>query len=155
MSRRFFDQIDDELRGMLGGPGLTGFSSQRNARLIKVWFGQPWMHFEAQMVSSRWAPRGRPVIDVGLHLESPAREQNQEVLDHLISSRARWSKALSGAEAAKALGPQAATWRRLSELIDAGDPEDSDLAGEVAERLAVFVKTLRPMVQPFEESTRV
>jgi hypothetical protein len=34
--------------------------------------------------------------------------------------------------------------------MDAEDADDPDLAGEVAERLAVYVKTLRPLLRQFE-----
>lgn len=146
MTRPFFDQIDDELRGLLGR-AHSDFHSTRSSQLLKLWSTEPWIHFEAQLVSARWAPGRRSVVEVGLHLESSSREKNDEVLDRLARQRRKWAKKLPKAEAGKAFGPQSANWRRLSEVLEAGDLDDSDLAGEVAERLSVYVKALGPIIQ--------
>lgn len=145
MTRPFFDQIDDEVRGLLGR-AHPDFHATRSSQLFKLWYTEPWMHFEAQLVSARWGPRRRSVIEVGLHLESSSREQNDEVLDRLARQSRKWAKKLPLAEAGKALGPQSANWRRLSEVIDADGVGDPDLAGEVAERLSVYVKVLGPII---------
>jgi hypothetical protein len=145
MSRPFFDQIDDELRGLLG-PALRDFESRRSGSLIKLWYHEPAFHFEAQQISKRWAPKGRSVIEIGLHLEATTSERNDFLLDHLENSRRIWSKKLPGADGGKALGPNSRTWRRLSEVIDAEDMTDPDFAGEVAERLAIYVKVLAPLL---------
>lgn len=146
MTRRFFDQIEDEVRGLLG-PSWDGLTTSVGASLLKIWFGERWLHFEAQLVSRRWAPRRRTVIEVGLHLESSSRERNEQVLESLVKARRRWEKKLPDAVTGKALGPQSATWRRLSEVMDVEDADDPDLAGEIAERLATYVKTLRPLIR--------
>lgn len=147
MSRRFFDQIDDELRGLVG-PDFRRFKSQRTGRLIKVWFAVPAIHFEAQLISQRWAPGRKPLMEIGLHLESPSSRANQTILDELEADRSKWRRKLFRAEAGEAYGPQSATWRRLSEVLDAEDTGDPDFGGEVAERLAVYIKTLHPLLAP-------
>lgn len=139
MTRQFFDQIDDELRGLVG-PQLRDFHSVRTSRLIKVWYLEPKFHFEAQHIAARWT---RPhmkgaAIEVGLHLEAALAQAN----DSRLSSLDGWSKKLPRAVAGKALGPQAKVWRRISELVPVESMDDPDFAGEVAERLALYMKTL-------------
>ena len=145
MSRWFFDQVDDELRGLVG-PGLRSFQTAKNGRLLKVWFGDPSIHFEAQWLSESWSPSSRPAIEIGLHLESRSPERNREVLGRLLEGRKGWQRRLAEAEAGPAFGPQGAAWRRLSELVELDDL-DEDLAGEVAERLACYVVTLQPLIE--------
>lgn len=139
MTRQFFDQIDDELRGLLG-PSMRDFRSVRTSYLIKVWYERPEFHFEAQYVGARWvkAYRKGPAIEVGMHLESPDVQAN----DDMLVSLQGWQKKLPEAFGGKALGPRASTWRRISELWDIESMDDPDFAGEVAERLALYIKTL-------------
>jgi hypothetical protein len=151
MTRSFFDQIDDELRGLLGR-ALGGYRSVRTGSLIKLWFGDPACHFEAQRISARSAPGGRPVMEVGLHLEHSSAQTNDRLLEGLLGRWDVWTAALPRAEAGAAFGPQRDRWRRLSELLDdeaapALSPlDDPDLASEIAERLAGYVRTLQPLL---------
>lgn len=146
MSRAFFDQIDDELRGLLG-PALRTYASARDARLIKLWYGEPAVHFEVQLVATRWSPVERPVLEVGLHLEDPDPAVNERRLAGVHSARATWAGILPGAGSGPALGPRGAAWRRVSELMECSDPDDPDLASEAAERLALYVRTLWPLLR--------
>ena len=97
VSRVFFDQIDDELRGLLG-PALRNYESVRGSRLIKLWYADPSIHFEVQMVARRWSPTHGPVLEVGLHLEDPDPSVNErrlsELTSGLASGGAAWSKKL-------------------------------------------------------------
>ncbi len=151
MTRLFFDQIDDELRGLLGR-ALNGYRSVRTGGLIKLWFDDPASHFEAQRISARSAPEGRPVMEVGLHLEHPSARMNDQILERLLGCRDAWRADLPRAEAGPAFGPQSGRWRRLSELLDdeadqaPGPLDDPDLASEVAERLARYVRILQPLL---------
>lgn len=150
MSRIFFEQVDDEVRGLLLAKH-PGFDSARSGQLIKLWYGDPLVHFEAQWISKRWIPRGlgrrgEAVAEVGLHLEANSREKNDSLLESLIQRERSWRKHLPDAETGKAIGPNGSTWRRLSELIPLEDEDDPDLAGELAERLAVYVRTLKPLL---------
>lgn len=145
MTRRFFDQVDDELRGLLG-PALRDYRRLRTGRLLKLWYEDPAVHFEAQRISQRWAPESRPAVEVGLHLEAPSAERNEAILERLTGRPGAWRRKLPRAEAGNAFGPQSAAWRRLSEVIDGGDGDDPDLASEVAERLAAYVRTLGPLL---------
>jgi hypothetical protein len=145
VSKAFFDQIDDELRGLVG-PALRDFRSLRTSRLVKVWFADPAVHYEAQRLSPRWAPDPASRYEVGLHLEHADARRNDGILGALTGKKA-WRRALPAAAGAAAIGPQAATWRRLSELVEGEDGEDPDLAGEIAERLARYVRTLEPLLR--------
>lgn len=145
MARPFFDQIDDELRGLVG-PGLRDFRSLRTSALVKVWYGDPAVHYEVQRLSMRWAPDPTHRLEVGLHLEYPVAERNDRLLG-LVLSDGSWRGALPAAGAGRAVSPRAADWRRVSEFVEGGFADDPDLAGEVAERLAVYIRTLEPLLR--------
>jgi len=146
VSRAFFDQIDDELRGLLG-PALRSYESVRDSRLIKLWYAVPAIHFEVQVVARRWSPTQRPVLEVGLHLEDPDPAVNERRLAGLRSAEATWAGLLPDAGAGPALGPRGGAWRRVSEFLECTDPEDPELASEAAERLALYVRTLWPLLR--------
>jgi hypothetical protein len=145
VARAFFDQIDDELRGLVG-PALRDFHSFKSSALVKVWFADPAVHFEAQRLSLRWAPDPTHRCEVGLHLEHTAASRNDEILRALVA-RTTWRKALPAAVAGEAIGPQASVWRRISEIVEGAGTDDPDLAGEIAERLASYVKALEPLLR--------
>jgi len=145
VSRAFFQQVDDELRGFLG-PSLRSYRSVRDARLLKLWYADPTVHFEVQSVSRRWSPTGGPVLEVGLHLEHADPGVNEARVAALSAREGSWRPVLPGAAAGPALGPRGAAWRRISELLEETGPDDPDLASEAAERLAAYVRTLGPLV---------
>ncbi len=146
MTRAFFDQIDDEVRGMVG-PSLRNFNSEKSGRLIKVWYSDPAVHFEVQVLTGSWAPHPRPCLEIGLHLESKDAEINDRVLNRLVRARETWGPGLEAAESGHAIGPMSARWRRLSEVVDLPGL-DEDVADEVAERFASYIKLLQPLIQP-------
>jgi len=147
MTRAFFDQIDDEVRGMVG-PALRNFNSVRSGRLIKIWYSDPAVHFEVQMLSGTWSPGPDPCLEIGLHLESKDEESNDRILQRLLGERTSWGSNLKAAETGKAIGPMASRWRRVSEVIDY-PALDEDFAGEVAERFSSYIKTLHPLIRAY------
>jgi hypothetical protein len=149
MSRRFFDQVDDELRGLVG-PALRDFNSYRAGRMIKLWYVDPSVHFEAQVLGERWSPDHRRCLEIGLHLEAKDAGRNEEILSKLMAVRPRWDADLPAAETGPCFGPMGSEWRRMSELMDLEDLDDPDFASEVAERTAVYVRALYPLLRPFE-----
>lgn len=144
MTRAFFDQIDDEVRGMVG-PALRNFNSERSGRLIKIWYSDPAVHFEVQWLSRTWSPGKNECLEVGLHLESKDVERNDRILGRLLGERTSWGNHLPSAETGKAIGPMASRWRRVSEVMDY-PALDEDFAGEVAERFSTYIKTLHPLI---------
>jgi hypothetical protein len=146
VSRAFFDQIDDELRGLLG-PALRNYESVRASRLIKLWYAVPAIHFEVQVVARRWSPTREPVLEVGLHLEDPDPAVNESRLAGLRCTEATWARLLPDAGSGPALGPRGGAWRRVSEFLECADAEDPELASEAAERLALYVRTLWPLLR--------
>lgn len=145
MSRPFFDQIDDELRGLLG-PALRGYGCARGARLVKLWYAHPAVHFEVQAVGVRWSPLPVPALEVGLHLEHPDPAVNVALLGVLEGSQDAWRKILPAAAAGPGLGPRGSRWRRVSEFLAGDASEDPDLASEAAEILATYIRTLWPLL---------
>jgi len=146
VSRAFFEQVDDELRGLVG-PSLRSYHSVHDARLLKLWYGDPTVHFEVQSVARRWSPTGGPVLEVGLHLEHADPAVNEARVASLSAREEAWRPVLPGAAAGPALGPRGAAWRRVSEFLEETGPDDPDLASEAAERLALYVRTLWPLVE--------
>ena len=144
MTRAFFDQIDDEVRGMVG-PALRNFNSERSGRLIKIWYDDPAVHFEVQHLSGTWSPSRSPCLEIGLHLESRDPRRNEQILRRLVEAAGTWAPVLAEAESGAAFGPMASTWRRLSEVVDLPGM-DEDFAGEVAERFCSYIKALHPLV---------
>ena len=146
MTRAFFDQIDDEVRGMVG-PALRNFNSERSGRLIKVWYDDPSVHFEVQRLSGTWSPSPEKCLEIGLHLECREAARNDRILSRIVQAREHWGPSLNEAEAGAAFGPMASTWRRISEVVPL-PALDEDFAGEVAERFACYIKTLYPLIAP-------
>lgn len=122
---------------------LSDPHTYRSGRLVKLWYGDPAVHFEAQILGPKWAPSDGPALEVGLHLEAPAAGRNDRVLGFLNDCRSEWGPQIPAAEAGRAIGPRAATWRRVSEIVEVPG-WDEDFAGEVAERLARYVRALGP-----------
>lgn len=157
VSRAFFDQVDDELRGLLG-PALRHYQSVRDGRLLKLWYGPPPVHFEVQVVGPRWSPLRAASLEIGLHLEHADAALNGGILAGLEESRLGadggggpgngWARALPRAVAGRAIGPRAAVWRRVSEFVALPGIEDPELASEAAETLAGYVRTLWPLLLP-------
>lgn len=144
MTRRFFDQVDDEVRGFVG-PVLRNFQACKSGRLIKLWYEDPSVHFEAQRLSPTWSPLPKPCLEIGLHLESKLVQRNEAILRQLLESRHVWESRLAEADYGEAFGPQGPAWRRLSEVIEI-DSMDEEFAGEVAERFSAYILTLRPLL---------
>jgi hypothetical protein len=145
VTRSFFDQVDDEVRGFVG-PALRNFQTEKSGRLIKLWYEDPGVHFEAQRLSPTWSPSPHPCLEIGLHLESKLTQTNEAILRQLLESRHVWSGRLAEADYGEAFGPQGPAWRRLSEVIEF-DAMDEEFAGEVAERVSAYIVTLQPLLQ--------
>ncbi|MDQ4148419.1 MAG: hypothetical protein M3164_00240 [Actinomycetota bacterium] len=150
MSREFFEQIEDEVRGLLG-PSLRGYRAQKSGRLIKLWYRDPSVHFEVQRLSPRWSP-GRGVwIEVGLHLESASADRNRELLRELEDRRHLWDESLRNAACGNSYGPRGGSWCRISELVEVEELDDPESASEAAEKLALYVRALKPAVDLVEK----
>jgi hypothetical protein len=150
VTRAFFDQVDDELRGLLG-PALRGYESFRAGRLLKLWYRWAPAHFEAQLLGARWAPGPTPVLEIGLHLEHAEVSVNDRLLAGLGAAREAWAPRLPKAVAGPAIGPRAGSWRRVSELMAVAEL-DPELASEAAECLAGYVRALWPVLGPLVDA---
>jgi hypothetical protein len=146
VSRSFFDQVDDEVRGFVG-PELREFSTVKNGRLIKLWYRVPAVHFEAQRLSAAWSPSPKHCIEVGLHLEAKDPARNEWILGELLRCRQKWLDELAGAECGPCFGPRGSAWRRVSEVIEL-EEMDADSADEIAERFSTYIVTLQPLLEP-------
>ena len=116
---------------MLGAFG-RGYHAYKSSRLFKLWYGDPWIHFEAQRLSERWSPRAGPWLEVGLHLESGNTDENYRLLRWLERRRKLWVDVLPEATAGRCYCPRGADWIRVSDLIAVPGLEEDYSASELA-----------------------
>lgn len=140
MERSFFHQVQDVFEGFAIDAGGT-LHSTAHPRGVKVWFGDANReHYEAQLVRVD----GDTVLEVGFHSEHPKVAQNEAVLDRLREQEDIWRREL-GEEPEAGVFLGADRWRRISEIWEAPDPDDIDLAIEIATRLAEYTSVLEPL----------
>ncbi|OGO53115.1 MAG: hypothetical protein A2148_11400 [Chloroflexi bacterium RBG_16_68_14] len=104
--------------------------------LLQVYFESAAVHYEV------WVQRKAARIEVGLHFETPEREENE-----------RWARALAprALEIQAQLGPGVeleqwtSIWTRLHETLPLTGDLTDELAEEVAGRLARFIQVLEPI----------
>jgi hypothetical protein len=138
----FFTALRKNLKAALPA-GLREFRTTRGrGRLMKVYFGEPALHYEA------WHHTGAARLEVGLHFESTAAE-NQAAFDFF---RVRMVEVKAGLPRAE-LEPWDRGWSRLYETLPA-----SRLDGEVLDRavgcMARYIVTLQPLLEQFIEEKR-
>lgn len=137
MERTFFDQVQDVLEGfVIDCDGVLHATALR--RGVKIWFGAATReHYEAQLIRLD----GKVILEVGFHAEHPDAGENQAVLDRLLADESGWRRRL-GAEPESGVFLGVDRWRRISETWDEPDPDDFEIAIEIAARLADYVSAL-------------
>src|SRR2546427_1633548 len=130
----FFAGLRNQLKATLPA-GLRDFRTVRGrGRLMKVYFGEPAFHYEA------WHHTGAGRLEVGLHFEASATE-NDQAFDFFRSRMVEVKAGLPRAE----LEPWDRGWSRLYETVPAARLDD-----EVLERaddcLAADVVALQPLL---------
>jgi hypothetical protein len=135
VSRAFFDDLEDALRGFLP-PALTDFSARRTSRNLKVWYGDNGAeHYEVQLASGK--------LEIGWHAEHRDVSRNDEALARLTDAEKAWRKALGpGPVAGRFLGRFGPVWRRVSEVWDGPGLDGPETAIEAADRLATYIEAL-------------
>lgn len=143
MDRGFFDDVRDAFETM-GHRSALPLHTYAHRRGVKVWFGEATKeHYEAQVIRHE----GGTALEIGFHAEHSTAEKNDRVLARFDTDR--WREALGDdPESGQFLGVE--RWRRVSELwapFDLDDPDDTDtdMAIDVAARLAEYVTTFEPM----------
>ena len=116
--------------------------SSSHRRGLKVWYGDAMKeHYEAQLIR---LSKGEVALEIGFHAEYPKPEENDAVLARLAKREKTWRKALGDeAEVGEFIGSD--RWRRISEVWEAPDPDDPEVAEEIAARLADYVLALEPI----------
>jgi hypothetical protein len=139
VERSFFHQVQDVFEGFVIDVGGT-LRSTAHPRGIKVWVDDATReHYEAQLIGVD----GAIVLEVGFHAEHAKVDDNDAVLDRLLDHEQVWRRELGGEpEAGVFLGVD--RWRRISEIWEVPDPDDIDVAIEIASRLASYVSVLEP-----------
>jgi len=151
MQLHLFEQVGEVVRAMVP-EGLGDYQQRAHRRGLKVWFGaadKPRKdHFEAQIIAYRHLdtdepqPEGRFAIEIGFHAEFADPATNQETLDKVLKTRKSWTKVLGTTpEAGEFLGNS--DWRRLSEVWMNIDPDEPDLAFELASRLVDYLEAVQ------------
>ncbi len=152
MSNQFFEQVRDALVAVVD-ERYADFVGTWHGSGLKIVFGdgeRAKEHYETQVIQAMGA-RGRergaaPALEIGFHAEHPHAERNEAVLATLNAIESKWRRRL---------GPQAVAgpflgndrWRRLSETWDEFDLDDPEYAFEVADRLAIYIATLEPLLR--------
>lgn len=137
MERRFFEQVQDVIEGLVFDVDGT-LHTKAHGRGVKIWFGDATReHYEAQLIRLD----GKVVLEVGFHAEHPNVDENQAVLDQLLVAESGWRRRL-GAEPESGVFLGVDRWRRISETWDEPDPDDFEIAIEIAARLADYVSAL-------------
>jgi hypothetical protein len=145
-----FDEVGNVLIGMV--PSDLGDLRRRSGKYgIKVWFGGSTdkatpEHYEAQVIHKKHVPDAAVLgIEVGFHAEHSQLADNNAVLERLAADAKRWRKALGNEAVAGPFLGRAERWRRISETWPDPDLGDTDLAVELAARLADYITTLEPL----------
>lgn len=140
MERTFFHQVQDVFESFVIDVGGT-LHATAHGRGIKVWYDEATReHYEAQLVRVD----GKIVLEIGFHAEHPKVGENEAVLNRLLDDEHAWRRELGGEpEAGVFLGVD--RWRRISEIWEEPDPDDVDVAIEIAARLADYVSVLEPL----------
>lgn len=135
-----FHQVQDVFEGFVIDVGGT-LHTNAHGRGIKLWYDEATReHYEAQL----FRVDGKVVLEVGFHAEHPKVGENDAVLDRLLAREMVWRRALGDEpEAGAFLGVD--RWRRVSEIWEEPDPDDVDVASEIAARLADYVSALEPL----------
>lgn len=137
MERRFFEQVQDVIEGLVFDVDGT-LHRKAHGRGVKIWFGDATReHYEAQLIRLD----GKVVLEVGFHAEHPNVDENQAVLDQLLVAESGWRRRL-GAEPESGVFLGVDRWLRISETWDEPDPDDFEIAIEIAARLADYVSAL-------------
>ena len=137
MEHRFFEQVQDVIEGLVFDVDGT-LHTKAHGRGVKIWFGDATReHYEAQLIRLD----GKVVLEVGFHAEHPNVDENQAVLDQLLVAESGWRRRL-GAEPESGVFLGVDRWLRISETWDEPDPDDFEIAIEIAARLADYVSAL-------------
>jgi hypothetical protein len=140
VERSFFHQVQDVFEGFVidvGGSAARDRPWAWHQGLVRRCDRE---HYEAQLVRID----GTIVLEVGFHAEHPKVGENEAVLNRLLYDEHVWRRELGDEpEAGVFIGVD--RWRRISEIWDEPDPDDVDVAIEIAARLADYVSVLEPL----------
>lgn len=150
MELPLFEQVGELTRTLVPEElGSVRFRAHR--RGVKVWLDTdkaPRDHFEAQMVPRRFVDgTDGAVLEIGFHAEHGDPAVNDATLAAVLAREKTWRKRL-GAEAETGDFLGQSDWRRVSEVWFDLDPEDPEVAFEIAARLADYVTELTPHLHP-------
>ncbi len=129
--RDFYADVAEGLPALLP-PDLRDFEVARMGRVFKVWYEERRQHFEL------WFRDGG--LEVAFHLEGRP-EDDEPVLIVLASKLASIRKRLGGDVRLEPFGPH---WTHLYEHWR-GARREPGTAGEAAERLAEFIRSIEPI----------
>ena len=138
----FFGGLRKSLKTKLP-PSLRGFRTSRGrGRLIKVYYDETSIHFEA------WHHTGAGRLEVGLHFEASAVE-NQAAFDFFRTRMVEVKASLPRAE----LEPWDRGWSRLYETLPAARL-DEEVLWRTVDCMSTYVVTLLPLVDQFWKELR-
>jgi hypothetical protein len=114
---------------------LQPFQARQQPALVKVFYGDPAIHFEV------WLHRARGRVEVGLHFETRDAARNARMLEYVADELAFLKAALGeGLEAE----PWDKGWTRVYQVLPL-EPLLPDFRARLAEHFALFIETLEPV----------
>lgn len=147
--KAFYESVADALANFLP-PSLRDFDSYFTSHNLKLWYGsQRQEHYEVQVISAGALRSAKlkfsgPALEIGFHAEHKERALNEDVVDRLLAHEKRWRKELGKpVEVGPFIGYQSDSWRRISELWEGIEAEETAI--EAGERLASYVRALEPL----------
>jgi hypothetical protein len=144
LAAAFLEEAEWAFCGFL--PPATRVPTRRTWSSVQVFPGEPLeQHYELQLMRG---PTGGLRIEVGFHTEHRTVDLNEAVLRRLAKEEPRWRKTLGDAPfAGPFLGAHKRPWRRVSETWDDTEAFAPGVAVEAAERLALYLTTLEPLLR--------
>jgi hypothetical protein len=141
--RDFFACLERTTRAHLPQP-VSAFRTRRFANLLKVFFDDERVHYEV------WVDSRRGHVEVGLHLETGA----ALTALYLSALDARIIELKGVLGYAAELGRWTQSWGHLYEVWPLDDPEHTS-CDFIAERLALYVTTLQPVIEEIRSFHRL
>jgi hypothetical protein len=134
-SSDFLDGIVTDLRRDLP-PEWQGFHLQRRVQMLKLWYGEPRLHYEV------WPVAGRDLVEIGLHFEADA-ATNLALLRWFDPHVVRFKAALGGAVD---LEQWTSSWGHLYHVLPA-PTLDTGLQARISRWLTRLIPLAEPELQ--------
>jgi hypothetical protein len=112
------------------------FNARSRFTFVQIYYARPSLHYEV------WVRGKEKLLEIGLHFEAD-RATNAELLDYFLSHIFEVKDALGDRVEAE---QWTSTWTRVHQLLPY-QTLDEDTVRRAAEKLAVMIQTLQPLLE--------